>query len=93
MDSYTKISEENVNDLDQELFSELIDRLVQPQLLHMVAPFVDADYHNFPANKRQSLMRVEEDGSEKKSFNVLTCKKSFYQFEESAFDCVEMKLK
>ena len=35
------------NDLDQELFSELVEPLVQPLLIHMVALFVNGDDKNF----------------------------------------------
>ena len=35
------------NDVDQELFSELEEPLVQPLLIHMVAPFVNGDDKNF----------------------------------------------
>ena len=35
------------NDFDQELFSELEEPLVQPLLIHMVAPFVNGDDKNF----------------------------------------------
>ena len=35
------------NDLDQEFFLELVEPLVQPLLIHMVAPFVNGDDKNF----------------------------------------------
>ena len=35
------------NDFDQELFSELEEPLIQPLLIHMVAPFVTGDDKNF----------------------------------------------
>ena len=35
------------NDLDQELFSELVEPLVQALLIHMVAPFENGDNKNF----------------------------------------------
>ena len=35
------------NDFHPELFSELEEPLVQPLLLHMVAPFVNGDDKNF----------------------------------------------
>ena len=35
------------NDLDQKFFSELVEPLVQPLLMHMVAPFVNGDDKNF----------------------------------------------
>ena len=35
------------NDLDQKLFSALVEPLVQPLLIHMVAPFVNGDDKNF----------------------------------------------
>ena len=35
------------NDLDQELFSELVEPLVQPLLIYMFAPFVNGDDKNF----------------------------------------------
>ena len=35
------------NDLDQELFSELVEPLVQPLLIHMIALFVNSDDKNF----------------------------------------------
>ena len=31
----------SMNDLDQELFSDLKEPLVQPLLIHMVAPFAE----------------------------------------------------
>ena len=36
-----------VNDLDQELFSELTEPLVQPLLIHVVPPFADGKDPNY----------------------------------------------
>ena len=42
-----KMTEEMVNDLDQELFSELTESLVQPLLVHMVPPFAAGKDENY----------------------------------------------
>ena len=55
------------NDLDQELFSELVEPLFQPLLIHMVAPFVNGDDFSltnklFPTNKWENFVGMEELG-------------------------------
>jgi len=41
------MADKSMNDLDQELFSELTEPLVQPLLIHLVAPFVEGNDPNF----------------------------------------------
>ena len=47
------------NDLDQELFSELVEPLVQPLLIHMVALFVNGDDKNFSLKINQPQLKFD----------------------------------
>ena len=60
------------NDLDQELFSELVESLVQPLLIHMVAQFVNGDDKNFPLqiNVKISWEWKKLEGNLKKLFSA-----------------------
>ena len=42
-----KMTDERVNDLDQELFSELTESMVQSLLVHLVPPFVAGKDDNY----------------------------------------------
>ena len=44
------------NDLDQELFSELVEPLVQALLIHMVTPVVNGDDKNFSMQINGKIM-------------------------------------
>ena len=81
------------NDLDQELFSELTESLVQPLLLHMVAPFVNGDDKNFALQINGKLLwewRILSEGNSKKLCDVLQAnlRPIGYSLEESASDRV-----
>ena len=41
------MADARVNDLDQELFAELTEPLVQPLLIHVVPPFADGKDPNY----------------------------------------------
>ena len=79
-------------DLDQELFSELTEPLVQPLLVHIVAPFVNGDDKNFSVQMNGKLLWEwrKLDGNLKKLFAVLQANLHVigYTLEESAFDRV-----
>ena len=53
-----------VNDLDQELFSELVESLVQPLLIHMPSCTICKRRRQelFPANKLENFVEMEEVG-------------------------------
>ena len=80
------------NDLDQELFSELVEPLVQPLLIHMVAPFVNGDDKNFSLQINGKILKEWKklEGNLKKLFAALQAnlRSIVYTLEESAFDCV-----
>ena len=61
------------NDLDQELFSELVEPLVQPLLIHMVALFVNGDDKNFSLQVNGKLLWEWKklEGNLKKLFAAL----------------------
>ena len=68
-----KMADERVNDLDQELFSELTESLVQPLLVHVVPPFVDGKDENYCLQVNGNVLwewRILE-GNSKKLFAVL----------------------
>ena len=77
-----------VNDLDQELFSELAEPLVQPLLLHMVAPFVNENDPNFSLQINGKMLWEwrKMEGNLKKLFVVLQAnlRPNGYRLEESA---------
>ena len=50
-----KMTDERVNDLDQELFSELTESLVQPLLVNMVPPFVAGKDENYTVFKSTGM--------------------------------------
>ena len=84
------MSDVRVNDLDQELFSELTESLVQPLLVHVVAPFVNGNDPNYCVQINGKVLwewRIM-DGSLKKLFAVLqsNLRANGYQLEESVFD-------
>ena len=54
------------NDLDQELFSELVEPLVQPLLIHMVALFVNGDDKNFSLQINGKILWKKLEGNLKK---------------------------
>ena len=59
------------NDMDQELFSEFVEPLVQPLLIHMVAQFVNGEGQElFPANKCENFVGMEEV---KRKFKETVC--------------------
>ena len=78
------------NDFDQELFSELEEPLVQPLLIHMVAPFVNGDDKNFSLQIKRKIVWEWEtlEGNLKKLFAALQANVSSigYTLEESAFE-------
>ena len=80
------------NDLDQELFSELEEPLVQPLLIHMVAPFVNGDDKNFSLQINGKILWEWKklEGNLKKLFAALQAnlRSIGYTLEESAFDRV-----
>ena len=81
------------NDFDQELFSELEEPLVQPLLIHMVAPFVNGDDKNFSLQINGKILKEWKklEGNLKKLFAALQAnlRSIGYTLEESAFDCVD----
>ena len=83
------------NGLDQELFSELVEPLVQPLLMHtfyMVALFVNGDDKNFFLQVNKKILREWKklEGNLKKLFAALQAnlRSIGYTLEESAFDRV-----
>ena len=50
-----KMTDERVNDLDQELFSELTESLVHPLLVNMVPPFVAGKDENYTVFKSTGM--------------------------------------
>ena len=83
------------NDLDQELFSELVEPLVQPLLMHtfyMVALFVNGDDKTFFLQVNKKILREWKklEGNLKKLFAALQAnlRSIGYTLEESAFDRV-----
>ena len=80
------------NDFDQELFSELEEPLVQPLLIHMVAPFVNGDDKNFSLQINGKILGEWKklEGNLKKLFAALQAnlRSIGYTLEESAFDRV-----
>ena len=80
------------NDLDQELFSELVEPLVQPLLIHMIALFVNGDDKNFFLQVNGKIFREWKklEGNLKKLFAALQAnlRSIGYTLEESAFDRV-----
>ena len=54
------------NDLDQELFSKLVEPLVQPLLIHMVALFVNGDDKNFSLQINGKILWKKLEGNLKK---------------------------
>ena len=61
------------NDFDQELFSELVEPLVQPLLIHMVAPFVNGDDKNFSLQIKGKIVWEWKtlEGNSKKLFAAM----------------------
>ena len=80
------------NDLDQEFFLELVEPLVQPLLIHMVAPFVNGDDKNFSLQINGKILKEWKklEGNLKKLFAALQAnlRSIGYTLEESAFDRV-----
>ena len=80
------------NDLDQKFFSELVEPLVQPLLIHMVAPFVNGDDKNFSLQINGKILKgwKKLEGNLKKLFAALQAnlRSIGYTLEESAFDRV-----
>ena len=80
------------NDLDQEFFLELVEPLVQPLLIHMVAPFVNGDDKNFSLQINGKILWEWKklEGNLKKLFAALQAnlRSIGYTLEESAFDRV-----
>ena len=78
------------NDLDQELFSELVEPLVQPLLIHMVALFVNGDDKNFSLQINGNISWKKLEGNLKKLFAApqANLRSIGYTLEESAFDRV-----
>ena len=83
------------NGLDQELFSELVEPLVQPLLMHtfyMVALFVNGDDKTFFLQVNKKILREWKklEGNLKKLFAALQAnlRSIGYTLEESAFDRV-----
>ena len=80
------------NDFHPELFSELEEPLVQPLLLHMVAPFVNGDDKNFSLQINGKILKEWKklEGNLKKLFAALQAnlRSIGYTLEESAFDRV-----
>lgn len=90
------MADSSVNDLDQEVFSELTEPLVQPLLIHLVPPFVDGNDPNFCLQINGNVLwqwRILE-GNLKKLFIVLqrNLEPNGYLLEESAFDWVFLLL-
>ena len=79
------------NDFDQELFSELEEPLVQPLLIHMVAPFVNGDDKNFSLQINGKILWKKLEGNLKKLFAALQAnlRSIGYTLEESASDRVK----
>ena len=77
------------NDLDQELFSELVEPLVQPLLIHIVALFVNGDDKNFSLQINGKILWEWKklEGNLKKLFAALQAnlRSIGYTLEESAF--------
>ena len=81
-----------VNDLDQELYSVLVETLVQPLLIDMVALFVNGDDKNFSLQINGKILWEWKklEGNLKKLFAALQAnlRSTGYTLEESAFDRV-----
>ena len=59
------MANKSMSDLDQELFSELTEPLVQPLLIHMVVPFVEGSDPNFPC--KSTRISYRNDGNKKEA--------------------------
>ena len=91
-----KMADARVNDLDQELFSELTEPLVQPLLMHVVPPFADGKDPNYCLQINGNVLwewRTVE-GNLKKLDAVLqrNLRLNGYLLEESAFNRVSVLL-
>ena len=90
------MADARVNDLDQELFSELTEPLVQPLLMHVVPPFADGKDPNYCLQINGNVLwewRTVE-GNLKKLDAVLqrNLRLNGYLLEESAFNRVSVLL-
>ena len=90
------MAEARVNDLDQELFSELTEPLVQPLLIHVVPPFADGKDPNYclQINGDVLLEWRTLEGNLKNLYAVLqrNLRLNGYLLEESAFNRVSVLL-
>ena len=50
------MADARVNDLDQELFAELTEPLVQPLLIHVVPPFADEKDPNYCSKINEDVL-------------------------------------
>ena len=86
------MTDARVKDLNQELFSELTEPLVQPILVHMVPPFANGKDPKFCLQINGNILWEwrKLDGSLEKLFAVLQAnlRPNGYRLEESAYDRV-----
>ena len=82
--------------MDQELFSELTEPLVQPLLIHVVPPFADRKDPNYCLQINGNVLweRRRLEGNLKKLYAVLqrNLRLNGYLLEESAFNRVSVLL-
>ena len=90
------MADERVNDLDQELFSELIEPLVQPLLIHVVPAFAHGKdpYYCIQINGNVLWEWRTVEGNLKKLYSVLqrNLRLNGCLLEESAFNRVSVLL-
>ena len=86
------MTDARVKDLNQGLFSELTEPLVQPLLVHMVPPFASGKDHKFCLQINGNILWEwrKLDGNLEKLFAVLQANlwPNGYRLEESAYDRV-----
>ena len=86
------MTDARVKDLDQGLFSELKEPLVQPLLVHMVPPFANGNDPTFCLQINENALWEwrKLDGNLKQLFAVLQANlwPNGYRLEESAYDRV-----
>ena len=86
------MTDARVKDLNQELFSELTEPLVQPLLVHMVPPFANGKDPKFCLQINGNILWEwrKLDGNLEKLFAVLQAnlRPNGYRLEESAYDRV-----
>ena len=90
------MADARVNDLDQKLFSELTEPLVQPLLIHVVPPFADGKDPNYCLQINGNVLwewgTVEGNLKKLYAFLQRNLRLNGYLLEETAFNRVSVLL-